>query len=179
MLGAKVCPFNLGKLGKAPTCGSGGTGAGLPCSPILDTLACSRNLGQPDCAALHSLGPTEGEELSPLHHLWDEARSSGRTQTLTHHEPDPYQPPGALATKPKLDKSRPRKRLSLPGAFAQHCLALAAACPASQNLAHCHGDRERKARTGLEIATYAMRGAVAHDRGPITEASPWSCTPAL
>lgn len=92
--GAKVGPFNLGELGKASSCGLGVQGQVSPVSPILDTLACSRNLGQPDCAALHSLGPTEGQEVSHFHHLWDEARSSGRTQTLTHHKPDPYQSPG-------------------------------------------------------------------------------------
>lgn len=126
--GAKIGPFNLGELGKAPTCRSGGSGTGLSCSPILDALSCSRNSGQPDCAALHSLGPTEGQELSPLHHLRDEARISGRTQTLTHHEPEPYQPPGALATKLKLGKSRPRKGLSLLGAFTHPALLGTGSC---------------------------------------------------
>lgn len=34
----KVGPFNIGELGKAPTCGSGGSGAGLSCSPTLTHL---------------------------------------------------------------------------------------------------------------------------------------------
>lgn len=53
--GGKVGPCNLGELGKAPTCGSGGSGVGLPCSPSLTHLHAERTWA-PLCCLGHSEG---------------------------------------------------------------------------------------------------------------------------
>lgn len=85
MLGTKVGPFNLRELGKAlPPVEQGAQGQVSPIPLSLTHLHAAGTWASPTVLLSIALAPLRDKELTPLHYLWDEARSSGRTQT------DPY-----------------------------------------------------------------------------------------
>jgi len=159
-----------------------GGASGLGGKPRPFSLAGWRGPGSPALGTalpgiVRASNPGGGKELSPPFPLpWAEGGILG--------SPKPPDPPWAGAfpgtrrsAKPGAEAKRgPGEGLSLPGPAARHCSAPAAARPASQTPARCHGDGEMEARTELE-ATPGARGCgsrrrVRHPSPPGAGASP-------